>query len=115
MCGCVRHSTTRSIGTPSSRVCSSGLADPAYQPYPSGAPGNVPELDDLYPYDPDKAMELLADAGQEDLTFEIVTLNIPSYVQLAEVVQGQLAAVGVTAEIVETTNVSQTFYVDANR
>lgn len=90
-----------------------GLADPAYQPYPAGSPGYVQAMDAVYSYDPDRAMELLAEAGQEDLTFEIVTLNIPSYVQLAEAVQGQLAVVGVTAEIVETTNVSQTFYVDA--
>lgn len=90
-----------------------GLADPAYQPYPDGTPGNVPALDDMYTFDQDRARELLAEAGQEDLTFEIVTLNIPSYVQLAEVVQAQLAEVGITATIVETTNVSQTFYVDA--
>ena len=90
-----------------------GLADPAFQPYPAGSPGHVPALDELYPYDPDRARELLAEAGAEDLAFEIVTLNIPSYVQLAEVVQAQLAEVGVTATIVETTNVSQTFYVDA--
>src|SRR5690606_25612412 len=51
-----------------------GLADPAYQPYPAGSPGHVAALDDVYPYDPDRARELLAEAGAEGLTFEIVTL-----------------------------------------
>lgn len=89
-----------------------GLGMPAYQPFPPGAVGYVDELGEPYPYDVERAKELLAEAGQEDLTFEIVTLNIPAYVQMAEVVQAQLAEVGVTAEIIETTNVSQTFYID---
>lgn len=90
-----------------------GFGEVAYQPFPPGSLGHSTAADSVYEYNPDRARELLAEAGQENLTFEIVTLNIPSYVQIAEAVQAQLAEVGVTTTIVETTNVSQTFYVDA--
>ena len=91
-----------------------GLADVAVQPFPEGSVAYSEEIGtDFYTYDPDRARELLAEAGAEDLAFTIVTLNIPSYVQLAEAVQGQLSDVGITVTIEQVTNVSQAFYVDA--
>lgn len=57
-------------------------------------------LEDVYAYDTEKAKELLAEAGQEDLTF---TIKVPShaqfYVDTAQVMASQLSQVGVTMEI----------------
>jgi peptide/nickel transport system substrate-binding protein len=57
------------------------------------------DLSGQYPYDPDKAKQLLADAGQSDLA---VTFKVPSlpYAQtIAQVVKSDLAKVGVDAKL----------------
>jgi peptide/nickel transport system substrate-binding protein len=57
------------------------------------------DLTDLYPHDPDRAEELLADAGEENLTLRFRIANLPYAVSAAQVVSSQLAEVGITAEI----------------
>jgi ABC-type transport system substrate-binding protein len=55
-----------------------------------------------YPYDPERARELLAEAGFADgLTVELwsPTGRYPQDIQVAQAIQGQLAEVGVNAEI----------------
>ncbi len=55
-----------------------------------------------YAYDPERARELLAEAGYADgLTIELwsPTGRYPQDIQVAEAIQGQLAEVGVNAEI----------------
>jgi ABC-type transport system substrate-binding protein len=55
-----------------------------------------------YDYDPERARELLAEAGFADgLTIELwsPTGRYPQDIQVAQAIQGQLAEVGVTAEI----------------
>jgi peptide/nickel transport system substrate-binding protein len=55
-----------------------------------------------YPYDPDKAVELLAGAGYGDdhqLEFEIVTTTATEYVDLATLISAQLERAGIKATI----------------
>jgi len=62
--------------------------------------GFNPDLDP-FPYDPDRARELLAEAGAEDLEIQLVSLVGNSLLdkETTEVVAGYWAEVGVTAEI----------------
>lgn len=55
----------------------------------------VEEIDDLYPYDPDKARELLEDAGFGD-GFEFSVPTVPGFETILAVVGQQLADVGIT-------------------
>ncbi|WP_199182361.1 ABC transporter substrate-binding protein [Cryobacterium sp. Y11] len=56
-------------------------------------------LADLYPYDPDKATELLDAAGVRDLSVAFKIPNLPYAVAGAQVVKDQLAQVGITANV----------------
>lgn len=60
------------------------------------------ETEDYYNYNPDKARELLKEAGIKDgeLTVVIMTENAPAYnTRVAEIIQGYLEEVGVKAEL----------------
>lgn len=58
------------------------------------------DLTDMYPYDPEKAKALLAEAGHGDGLTVSLKLPPPSYARRGgEIIQQQLAAIGVTAEI----------------
>ncbi|MBQ6518848.1 MAG: hypothetical protein IJI14_09010 [Anaerolineaceae bacterium] len=69
--------------------------------YPSFGKYFMPELADAYPYDPDKAKSLLAEAGYPD-GFPL-TITAPSnyavHVNTAQVIAEQLKAVGIDAKI----------------
>ncbi len=68
--------------------------------YPSFKKYYDESLEDAYPYDPDKAMELLEEAGATGLSFSIkVPSNYLPHVDTASVIVEQLAAVGINAEI----------------
>jgi len=66
---------------------------------PGSGPGYDESLLDRWPYDPDEARRLLAEAGQADgFAFEVVTL--PKDQPMAEAVAGYLSAVGITMNLV---------------
>lgn len=58
------------------------------------------QLEDYYPYDPQKAKDLLAEAGYTDLSFTVKVPNdYPLYVETAQMIQQELAQIGVTMEL----------------
>jgi peptide/nickel transport system substrate-binding protein len=62
--------------------------DPWFQPLP-----------DVTPYNPDAARALLAEAGTPNLSLRMRIANLPYAVASAQVVQSQLAAVGIQTQI----------------
>lgn len=56
---------------------------------------------DGYAYDPDKAKQILEDAGYKDgdITLDFVAVNTDPQPQIAEAVQGYLAAIGITVNV----------------
>ncbi len=57
------------------------------------------DLTGVYPFDPDKARELLADAGVTDVTLEMVLPPISYAARSGEIIASQLADVGINVEI----------------
>ncbi|RJK96558.1 ABC transporter substrate-binding protein [Vallicoccus soli] len=57
------------------------------------------DLTGVAPYDPDRARQLLQEAGAQDVSLRMRIANLPYAVASAQVVQSQLADVGITAEI----------------
>ncbi|MET8171532.1 ABC transporter substrate-binding protein [Streptomyces clavifer] len=75
-----------------------GYGETTDQPFPKGYEAYDPASENAYPYDPAKAKKLLAEAGHGagDLELDLV---IPAEDPQAEIVQSQLAAIGVTVTI----------------
>lgn len=67
-------------------------------PFPSFYDGYTPELGEIYTYDPDKARELLDDAGYPD-GFDLPVLISPNGQQLAEAYAGYYAEVGINLQL----------------
>ena len=77
--------------------------------------GHIPELEDAYPYDPERARELLAEAGLTDqVAIEFLVPTLPINEQIAQIAQAQYAEIGVTVTFrpVEATQTASTFYTD---
>lgn len=93
-----------------------GYANPSPQWYGSAFEvGHIPELDDMYPYDPEKARALLEEAGLTDqVSIEFLVPTLPINEQIAQIAQAQYAEIGVTVTFrnVEATQTASTFYTD---
>ncbi|MGN5236488.1 ABC transporter substrate-binding protein [Rhodococcus sp. SJ-3] len=77
-----------------------GHAAPASQDFPEGYFAYNPDLADAYAYNPDEARRLLAAAGLPNgFSFTAVLLNLPENVQVAQIVQQQLAQVGIDMQL----------------
>ena len=75
-----------------------GTAPLAHGIVPLGITGNRPAS--KYSYNPDEARALLAEAGVSGLTLEFKTLNEAYRVTAAQIVQANLADVGITLNII---------------
>jgi peptide/nickel transport system substrate-binding protein len=79
----------------------SGFGVPAAVNYPQASWGFNPDLEP-YPYDPEKAKELLAEAGYPDgfdTEFDTFVGRLPSHDTIAQAVIEQLAEVGINAKV----------------
>lgn len=97
-------------------IATNGLTRSAsVQPYPPGHPFHFDDLNDRYTYDPDRARELLAEAGYPD-GFELrgVSLDGQRFVDNGLVISQQLAAVGidVTFEARALPDATQAYYTE---
>ncbi|WP_254716750.1 ABC transporter substrate-binding protein [Actinomadura sp. WMMB 499] len=73
---------------------------PTWGPYPSGSPYYDPAAENAQPYDPEKAKELLRQAGHGDgLTIDAVALNTFPYADNAVVLKEQLKKVGIDLRV----------------
>ncbi|HJQ47083.1 MAG TPA: ABC transporter substrate-binding protein [Amycolatopsis sp.] len=86
-----------------------GYGSATDQPFPEGYLAYDPQSKNLYPYDPEKARQLLTEAGYKpgDIKLDLV---ISSADPAAEIVQSQLAAVGITVDIKVNKNWSTPFF-----
>ncbi len=73
-------------------------AGPASQALPPAMPGYNAE-NQGYPYDPEGAKKLLAEAGVGEISTELYTMNVDPNPRIAQAIQQDLAAVGIKAEI----------------
>jgi len=88
-----------------------GNGEPMWGFFASESPLHDESLDGFYAYDPEKAKQLLAEAGQTDLTFD--SFFTPGASQRAvEIIQAQLAEIGVTLNPKPLLS-SQDFFPDA--
>lgn len=95
-----------------------GHCTPSIQPFPETSSGYSEEIgdgSDIYPHDPKKAKELLAEAGVEgDIEIQLMAPNITMFTQLAEVIQAQLGEAGITVGVkpVPSAELRQVFSID---
>lgn len=86
-----------------------GYGEATDQPFPEGYVAYDPESKNTYPYDPEKSKQLLREAGYGDGEVKL-DLVIPSADPAAEIVQSQLAAVGITVDIKVDKNWATPFF-----
>lgn len=77
-----------------------GQCQPNFQPLPEGVDGHNASLQGKYAYDPERARELLEEAGVDDVTIRMVYVSgLSPQQEMATAIQAQLAEVGVAVEI----------------
>lgn len=81
-----------------------GACRPHYQPLVEGTRGFDRQLQGTYKYDKEKARRLLKEAGVQNLTFEAINVAGGQAEALNKAIQAQLADIGVTMRLVNTTS-----------
>jgi ABC-type transport system substrate-binding protein len=84
-----------------------GASRPSAQFFASSSPWYIQELETLYPFDPDKARRLVAEAGYpKGVEIQWLLLNTAEYKLMGEAVQSMLTDVGIRVKF-DTVDVSQ--------
>jgi peptide/nickel transport system substrate-binding protein len=91
------------------KVQASGYGAVSYQPFPKGFVGYSPALANLYPYNPAKAKQLLAQAGYPH-GLKITLSTVSTSDSLAEQLQSQLKQVGISVTIKDIPADTETQY-----
>src|SRR5580704_13982555 len=91
------------------QVQASGYGAASYQPFPKGFVGYDPTLANLYPYNPAKAKQLLAQAGYPH-GLKITLSTVSTSDSLAEQLQSQLKQVGISVTIKDIPAATETQY-----
>jgi peptide/nickel transport system substrate-binding protein len=95
-------------------IVQDGAGSPSWGLWPPGHVLHNPDIENLYPYDPEQAKELLAEAGYPD-GFTLGTFYMPGAPErMAELVQAQWAEIGVGLELAVSTDYFTDFFVNAN-
>ncbi|WP_153505206.1 ABC transporter substrate-binding protein [Cumulibacter manganitolerans] len=88
------------------KAISQGLYDgycvPQIQPFPKSSPGYSKKIGDgldIFPYDPKAAKKILESKGVTKLDVTTAAPNVTIYTKFAEVLQNQLAQVGINLQI----------------
>ncbi|MFF2521253.1 ABC transporter substrate-binding protein [Streptomyces liangshanensis] len=97
------------------RTAAFGHGEVTVQPFPQGYAGHDDALDKLFPYDPDKARQLLAKAGHADGLNLTLSTSTPEGVP--ELIQAQLKKVGinVTIDTVPQAQATQLVYIQRSK
>lgn len=75
--------------------------------WPKGSPYAVPSIEKNTKPNQKKARELLAEAGVSNLSFDVgVQAGIPAQIKVGEVLQGQLAEIGVKVNVVQSPSIT---------
>lgn len=85
-------------------ICESllfGYCQVTDQPFPPGYYAYNESIDQLlYPYDPERARELMAEAGVESLELSMLTpAGLPTYPEVGQAIQAQWAELGINVEL----------------
>jgi ABC-type transport system substrate-binding protein len=91
-----------------------GTGEPAFMPIPSAHWAYQDDLAPGYEYDPERARELVAEAGVDELSFSLVHQPDAVDSRVAEIVQAQLAEAGIEVQLVpvELTQSVQEYFTD---
>jgi peptide/nickel transport system substrate-binding protein len=101
------------------RVVEAGQGEIATQEFPKASQAYDPSIANLYPYDPVKARQLLAQAGYPNgvsIDVAIPGGNISEMERQAAIVQQQLAAVGIKMNIIRVlgSDIATQYYIAGN-
>ncbi|MDK3258960.1 ABC transporter substrate-binding protein [Blastococcus capsensis] len=112
----VRQALNHAIDREAISAVTNGFCEPSVQLFPNFYYASNPDIGpDYYEYDPEKARQLLAEAGlPEGFSFDLQVINLAIYQQIAEVIQANLAEVGIQMSItpVEIAKLAEDFNVN---